>query len=196
MLIERISNLCHTLLGHALVPGGAAIDATAGNGHDTLFLARGVGERGRVLAFDVQRAALDATRELLEREGLAGRVSLNLAGHERMAEVAGPVLAEAGLSGRVCAATFNLGYLPGGDRTLATRPETTCRALDAALELLAPEGLMTILAYTGHEGGAEEVRAVERHLEAISPRTAQVARVEMTNHERPEVRLLLVEKQR
>jgi predicted methyltransferase len=141
-------------------PGGAALDATAGGGADTLFLARVVGPKGRVYAFDVQEEALERTRArlaLAERtEGLAD-VKLLHAGHERMAE-----MVPADLHGKIQAVMFNLGYLPGGsDLTVITRPETTLAALNQALELLAPGGALTAVLYPGHPGGDSEAQAVE-----------------------------------
>jgi hypothetical protein len=110
-----------------------------------------VGSGGKVWAFDVQRCAIDATAARLEALGLGDRVELACAGHERMAEVA-----PSGLG----AVMFNLGYLPGGDHELVTRPETTVRALSAAFRLLRPGGVLTCVVYPGHPGGNEEAVAV------------------------------------
>jgi predicted methyltransferase len=145
----------------ASAPGGLAIDATAGGGVDTLFLARTVGPKGRVFAFDIQEAALERTGRRLADAAAAGEalapVELLLAGHERMAELVPP---EA--HGNIRAVMFNLGYLPGGDAGVITRPHTTLAALDAALELLAPGGALTAVLYPGHPGGDAEAAAVER----------------------------------
>lgn len=134
--------------------GAILIDATAGNGHDTLFLAGLCGPAGRVHAFDVQPAALEATRSRLEEAGLADRVELIAAGHEEMLERV-PVAA-----GGVLAVVFNLGFLPGSDKSRVTRAETTLAALRAAVTLLGAPGLLSVHAYTGHQGGAEECRQV------------------------------------
>lgn len=145
--------------------GGLAVDATAGNGHDTAFLARLAGTRGRVAAFDVQPAALAATRERLEKEGLGGNVELHLRGHETMAETLG-----AEWRGNVRAAFFNLGYLPKSDRALTTRAETTLAALDAAWTLLAPGGFISLTVYTRHAGGFEESAQVAAWLNGMRSR--------------------------
>lgn len=139
--------------------GGFAVDATAGNGHDTLFLARLAGTRGRVAAFDVQPAALEAVRERLEKNGCGGNVELHLRGHEKMAETLG-----AEWRGNVRAAFFNLGYLPKSDRRLTTRAETTLPALDAAWSLLARGGFISLTVYTRHAGGFEESAQVAEWL--------------------------------
>jgi tRNA1(Val) A37 N6-methylase TrmN6 len=155
-------------VAESLHAGGIAVDATAGNGHDALFLASSVGAKGKVYAFDIQQAALSAAAKRLEQAGLLMRVELIRAGHETMATHLPPERL-----GRIDAVMFNLGYLPGGDKSLITAAETTLQALDAAATLLAPGGVLTILAYPGHRGGAAETAAVRRwcgmlHGEAFS----------------------------
>jgi len=146
----------HAVLAERLAPGDIAIDATVGNGHDTLFLAREVGESGTVYGFDIQEAALDTAYRRLQAEGLEGRVSLYHAGHEAMA-----VVLPESVWGRVAAVMFNLGYLPGGDKQRVTGIHTTLAALEQALSLLAPGGAISVLAYTGHSGGRQEADAVK-----------------------------------
>ncbi len=144
-----------------------AVDATAGNGRDTLFLARLAGSEGRVATFDIQPRALEKTRRLLEENApeLRGNVSLFLRGHETMAEPLGEAW-----RGNTRAVFFNLGYLPGGDRSLTTLPSTTLRALDAAWSLLAPRGLISLTVYPRHAGGFEESAQVRAWLEKMRSR--------------------------
>ena len=140
-------------------PGDCVVDATAGNGSDTLFLARTVGPRGRVFAFDVQAEALESTRRRLAGDPDAGTLApaeLVLAGHETMEETL-----PAELHGRVAAVMFNLGYLPGASSPLITLPGTTLAALEAAIRLLRSGGALTAVVYPGHEGGRDEADAVE-----------------------------------
>jgi len=139
--------LAHLLLRHFVRPGDRAVDATCGNGNDTLLLAELVGTAGRVWAFDIQQEAMDGTTRKLAASGLSERVALVPAGHETMA-----AHVDAGLN----AVVFNLGYLPGGDRTVITRPETTGAALEQALDLLAPGGIVALTVYPGHDGGDAE----------------------------------------
>lgn len=149
-------------IGQAIQPGDEAIDATAGNGHDTLFLARAAGPTGTVYAFDIQPAALEATRDRLRRAGLDERVRLIRCGHEELQQRLPP-----GSHGKIQAVMFNLGYLPGSDQRIVTRPHTTLLAIEQAAEMLAPGGRMTVLAYRGHEGGEEETQAVTARLMAL-----------------------------
>lgn len=151
----RLTELAHQEVAAAIRPGDRVIDATVGNGRDTLFLARRVAPGGRVLGFDIQQQALEGARERLQTAGLDGLVTLLHAGHEQMAERV-PV----DWAGQVTAVMFNLGYLPGGDKTLITAPITTVAALDQALGLLRVGGLISLLLYRGHPGAGAEAEAV------------------------------------
>lgn len=155
-LLQNARALAADYVRRAVGEGDRVVDATMGNGHDTAFLAGLVGETGCVTAFDVQEEAVRRTREFLRSEGLLGRCELLRAGHERMAEFVRPGLA---------AVMFNLGWLPGGDKRVTTRTQTTLQALDRALELIAPGGIVTVCVYPGHEEGEREREAL---LQAVS----------------------------
>lgn len=146
----------HDYLADIIQPGDNVIDATTGNGHDTVFLAERVGETGKVYGFDIQRQAIDATTQRLRESNLIRRVVLINAGHETLQQHL-PV----DLTSKVKAIVFNLGYLPGGDKSLITRGATTIEALENAKPLLAGGGVISILAYTGHPGGRGEAEAVK-----------------------------------
>lgn len=138
-----------------LCDGSLAVDATVGNGHDTVFLARQVGPSGHVWGFDVQAQALARARASLAEHGLERRVTLLQRGHQEL-QATLPATAR----GQLAAVMFNLGYLPGGDKQLTTLPDTTLTALRAAIEELAPNGILSVLAYRGHPGGQAEAAAV------------------------------------
>lgn len=154
----------HLLMEDRVRPGDAVIDATAGNGHDTLFLARLVGPEGRVWAFDVQEAAVMESRRRLSDAGITNSTVIH-AGHETMREHV-PVE----WHGQLNAIMFNLGYLPGSDKSIITHTETTLQAISSALELLAPRGLLTIAVYPGHDGGTQEQQAITEWAGALRPR--------------------------
>ena len=153
----------HELLASRVSAGAWVVDATAGNGNDTLLLARLAGSGGRVFAIDVQAAALDATRARLLEAGVLDRCTLILGGHERMNALL-PIEA----CGKLAAVMFNLGWLPGFDKSCITRSASTCAALASAIEWLQPGGLVTLVAYPNHEGGGEEARAVSEMIFALS----------------------------
>ncbi len=151
--VPPIIELTKLVVARALFSGATVIDGTVGNGHDTLFLAQHVGEGGQVFGFDVQRQAIENTRGLLRQSGMEQRVTLFLAGHERMKDLLPD-------DAKVDAAMFNLGYLPGSDRKIATTTETTLCALHTLLPLLRIHGIITVHIYTGHPGGLAEGNAV------------------------------------
>ena len=142
--------------------GDLAIDATAGNGRDVAFLAEHVGSSGMVYAFDLQKDAIEATRKLLSEKELEN-VELHQCGHERMDE-----RLPLEILGQVTAVTFNLGYLPGGDKSIVTQTPTTLLALRAAIDMLRPGGLLAVVAYRGHPGGSEECDAVRDELSKLT----------------------------
>lgn len=135
--------------------GDTVVDATVGNGFDTVFLAQAVGDTGCVHGFDVQQTAIDSTQQRLKVAGI-NHVILH---HRSHAELSGVV------PDSVKAAMFNLGYLPRSDHSIVTQADSTIAALRQVLERLANQGIISVLAYRGHEGGAEEALAVERWLQ-------------------------------
>ena len=159
----RLTHKAHHLLAGHLKSGDLVLDATAGNGHDSLFLARAVAPEGWLFAFDIQTQALANTRRRLAQAGLLERARLIQAGHQALIHHLPPWS-----HGRLAAAMFNLGYLPGGDHRLSTRPDTTSMALEQALALLAPGGRLSVLCYRHHPGGEEEYQRVERWLRSRS----------------------------
>jgi hypothetical protein len=145
------------------------VDATVGRGRDTLFLARTVGPTGRVIGCDLQQGALEIAAARL-RDGAPGaRVDLIHCDHAQLAERLPP-----GAAGRIKALVMNLGFLPGGDRTLITRPGHTLAALDALLPLMPVGARVAVVAYTGHAGGREEARAVRGWMGSRPRRTCRV----------------------
>lgn len=164
------------LLAQALAPGDVAVDATAGGGNDAVFLAGLVAPGGVVHCFDIQAAALAATRARLERAGLGGLARYHAAGHEHLLEAL-----PAAQHGRVGAVAFNLGFLPGGDPAIITRPPTTLAGLNAARAVLRPGGLLSVVCYTGHPGGLEEAQGVGDWCAALDFAGWRAARYELVN---------------
>lgn len=177
--------LSHLFLHGFVREGETAVDATCGNGHDTLLLARLVGVHGHVWGFDIQPEAITETGRRLAEAGLASRATLLPVGHEGVAKhVTAPVQA----------VLFNLGYRPGGDRSIVTRPETTESALRQSLGLLAAGGILMVTVYPGHSGGAEERSAVESWAASLDPRSYHCWRMMQTNAATGAPYLLLAQK--
>ena len=164
--------LAADILERAVSPGDSVVDATMGNGHDTLFLCQLVGEGGRVYAFDVQQKAVENTKKRLEEAGVLSRAALFCLGHEHMAEKVGELVA---------AVVFNLGWLPGGDHSVTTHWETTRQAVESALSLLKPLGVLVICAYPGHAEGDRERASLTAFLSALPPQQFNVLRQAFLN---------------
>ena len=128
------------------------IDATAGTGKDTAFLANFAGEKGRVISMDIQEMAIEQTKLRLAKEQLSDRVEVVLDSHAHMDRYANEE--------SVSLIMFNLGYLPGGDHNLSTRAETTIEALEKGLTLLREGGMISLLIYSGGDSGFEEKNQV------------------------------------
>ncbi|MDO8937923.1 MAG: class I SAM-dependent methyltransferase [Methylicorpusculum sp.] len=155
--MPRVSlvNLIHNRLSALLHNGDTVIDATAGNGNDTCFLAEKIAPDGLVYGFDIQAQALDKTRIALDHRLLATHAVLINASHAHMKQ-----WIHSSYVGQIKAVLFNLGYLPGGDKTVITTGESTLAALAVALELISADGIISILAYPGHAGGRQETDRV------------------------------------
>jgi 16S rRNA C1402 N4-methylase RsmH len=172
MSLPRVLNVAQRFVAEYVQPGDCVVDATLGNGIDAVFLMRLVGAGGTVFGFDVQEEALARTRERVAQElGADGgaEMHLHLLDHAQMASVIGEEY-----RGRVAAAMFNLGYLPKAPHERITRPESTMPALEGSLTLLKAGGIISVVAYPGHEGGDIEAEAVERWASALPHEQYQV----------------------
>jgi hypothetical protein len=170
--MSRISltQSAHTVIQNHLLAGDTAIDATVGNGHDTLFLATLTVPNGSVYGFDIQPAALASAQLRLQQQRLDGGVTLINDCHSRIAE-----LIPKAQHGKIKAVMFNLGYLPGSDKTVITQSESTLAALDAALDILSRQGVITILAYPGHSGGDQETASIQAWCEQLEKNRCTVS---------------------
>ena len=158
-MVDLVGLHKHFILEH-LGEGDVAVDFTMGNGGDTLFLSKTVGEKGRVYAFDIQEEALTSTRAYLEENGAPKNYELICASHHRVKEF---------VDGPIKAGMFNLGYLPrSGKKTVTTMRETTMPAVEAAVELLAPDGALIVAVYPGHEEGALEGDMLREYFRTLS----------------------------
>jgi len=182
--LPRVTEMAHRLLAERITAGDTVVDATAGNGYDTLFLAGLVGETGRVYAYDIQEAAIRATAERLDAAGVRDRVILRHASHTAIAE----------LRASLQAVVFNLGYLPGSDKGVITQADSTLQAVQASLERLAPGGMVLLVVYQGHAGGEQEAEALEAYTRKLSPRDYLVLKYEYINPDNRPPYILAIER--
>lgn len=181
MYPPRPTHLLHVLLSDIIQAGDTVIDATAGNGHDTVFLAEAVGEAGRVIAIDIQAEAISSTRRALEEKRLENRVELHEGSHADLEKY----VAERS----VAAIVFNLGYLPGTDHAVMTQVDSTLQALAGAVIALKEGGVLAVVCYPGHEGGDVESVRVESYLRDLG--NFRLAKYELLSTQRASPFLLI-----
>lgn len=185
--IQDIQGLLRLLLRQFIAPGDAVLDATAGRGRDTVFLAECVGSAGKVYAFDIQEEAIRGTAELLETTGFKDRVLLYQLDHARLAEVT---------QDKLKAAVFNLGYLPGSDHQVRTETDTTLAAIWAVLKLLQKGGVLALTVYRRHPGARAESVEVERLLKNLPAKDYSVLAGNYLNQSQEAPSWVLVQKNR
>lgn len=165
-LFQTPLDLAHDYWLKLLKPGDLVVDATCGNGHDTLFLAKIVLEKdsGTLITIDTQKQALENSQSFLLdnlSEDLIKRISFYHQCHSVFPDV---LQRES-----VALIVYNLGYLPGGDKTLTTESSTTLQSLKAALPLILPGGAISITCYPGHLAGKIEEETVIHFASSLDP---------------------------
>lgn len=160
------------ILSH-ITQGDTVADFTMGNGHDTAFLSKSVGENGKVYAFDIQEKAIESTKKTLENEGCPSNYVLICDSHHN---------AKNYIDGKIKAGMFNLGYMPGsGNKALTTKRETTLPAVIDAISLLDSDGILLIAVYPGHEEGRLEGLMLEDYFSTISRFEMSISRFQIIN---------------
>ncbi|WP_078414092.1 class I SAM-dependent methyltransferase [Priestia abyssalis] len=189
MKLERILPFARTLLQKAVNEGDIAVDATIGNGHDTVLLAELVGETGHVYGFDIQQQALENTRQKLKEKQLDDRVTLFHKSHSHLREVLPPTPSQ-----QVTAAIFNLGYLPGGDKNIVTKADSTIEAINQMINVMAPEGIIVLVIYHGHPEGALERDQLLQYVTGLDQQKVHVLQYKFMNQQNNPPFIIAIEK--
>ena len=184
-VLRNARHLAADYMIRSIREGDCVVDATMGNGKDTLFLCELVGESGHVYAFDVQAEAVERTRQRVEDAGYGARTTLLLVGHETMKEH---------VPAGVQAVMFNLGWLPGAEHIVTTKTDTTLEAVRAAVSLIAPGGIVTVCVYPGHEEGTRELSALLTYAGSLSVREYNVAHHCFLNASSQTPQLILIQR--
>lgn len=160
MKTYQITEWCHHFIKEHVKEGDCCIDATAGNGNDTLLLCQLVGETGKVIAFDIQEEAIANTKKRLVEHGVSERAEVVLDSHVNMGNYAE--------ADSISCIIFNFGYLPGGDHALATKKDSSITAIHEGLRLLKKGGMMSLCIYSGGDSGFEERDAILAELKQLN----------------------------
>jgi predicted methyltransferase len=167
-IVIKATKMAQGIVEQVIRENDTVIDATLGNGYDTLFLSKLV-PSGRVYSFDIQYSAIEGFKKI---HGDTENVHLIHDGHENINKY---------VKERPMAIMFNLGYLPGGDENFITKPETTIQALNLGLQLLSPGGIISIVSYIYHKGGQNEADEVLRLVQGLDPREFSVMETRFMN---------------
>ena len=181
----NLVKIAHLLWTQHLKPGMTVIDATAGNGYDTLFLAKQVlsDSNGHVHAFDIQKEAIESTAALLKKNlppFQLDHLTLHHASHEFF-----PI----GLK-NIDLIAYNLGYRPAGNKKITTIAPITIKSCQSALDILAPHGLLSIMIYPGHPQGSLEKESLYNWLNSLSSKKLYISI--HTPFNRPNAPILLI----
>jgi len=189
MKFDGILPFARKLLTMAVHTGDIVVDATVGNGMDTLFLAQLVGDSGQVYGFDIQEMAIENTKKRLIDNDCDAQVELFLTGHENIRKVL-PL----STCGQVAGAIFNLGYLPGGDKSVVTTPQTTIAAIEQLCSMLKKEGIIVLVIYHGHEEGAKERDILLPFVESLDQKQYHVLKYQFINQQNNPPFIVAIEK--
>lgn len=164
-------DLAHYFWRKWISPGDSVIDATLGNGHDTLFLAKLLKGKGKLVGYDIQTRAIEQTKKRLESlsENERSIVRLCLRSHTQFLECG------------VKLVVYNLGYLPGGDKSITTQAETSLISLKAALQAISESGRISLTCYPGHPEGKEEETLLKNFLKTLPSKQWEVSHHQWPN---------------
>ncbi|OON91041.1 MAG: 16S rRNA (cytosine(1402)-N(4))-methyltransferase [Epulopiscium sp. Nele67-Bin001] len=184
MILKQMLPYSKFLLELTINPGDAVVDATAGNGNDTVFLSNLVGETGTVYSFDIQQEAIENTQQMLDKHTI-NNVKLIHCGHQHLNNY---------IDQTVSAAIFNLGYLPNGNHTITTKADTTITAIQNLLPLLKVKGIIVLIIYHGHDTGKLERDALLDYLSLLDQNHVNVLKYEFINQKNNAPFILALEK--
>lgn len=181
-LIVKTTALVMNIVKEYVNVGDTVVDCTMGNGYDSLSLAQmaGCGKGGKLVAMDIQTAALWGTQALLEENGFKeledNGIRLIRDSHENIDKYV--------KAGEPSAIVFNLGFLPGHDKKIVTSVRSTIPAIRKAIELVRENGIVSVTTYTGHAEGREEKERLSEMLAALPSKKYHVAHVDMINQKK------------
>lgn len=183
--MDKVLAFSKKLLKEVIDKNSIVVDATAGNGNDTLFLAKTSAKK--VFAFDVQNQATTNTNDLLEKNNLADKCEVILDSHENFDKY---------IEENIQAVVFNLGYLPNADHTITTQAETTLNAIKKFITKLNIGGRIVIVVYCGHENGKVEKDALLKELSQLDQKEIEVLVYQFINQKNNAPFIIALEKRK
>lgn len=184
-IINNTISLTKEFIKEHIRNGQVVLDATIGNGNDTLLMADRVGKNGKVYGFDIQQVAIDNTTKLLKENNLENRVTLIRDSHENLNKY---------ITHSLDFIIYNLGYLPNGDKNIITQSNSTLKSIELSLELLNKNGLLLVNSYIGHDGGMEENLEIESMLRRLNQKEYNVLKHSFINQKNNPPILYIIER--
>lgn len=181
--MDKVLTFAKKLLKNKIDKNSIVVDATCGNGHDTLFLAKSSAKK--VYAFDIQQQAITNTKKLLNDHNVIDKCNLILASHEQFDNY---------IAEKINAVIFNLGYLPNADHTVTTIGEVTKNTIEKMLAKLEINGIIVVVVYWGHENGKVEKELLEQYFNKLDQTKVEVLRYEFVNQKNNAPFLFALEK--
>jgi len=185
-------DFAHHYWKQLIQPDSLIIDATCGNGHDTLILTQ-LGltdESGSLYGLDIQPQAISSTQELLKKHLSHlqySRVKFFQQCHSSFPAEISPNSAHL--------IVYNLGYLPKGNKELTTMTTTTLLSLENAKKLLCEGGVLSITCYPGHAEGMNEEDALLNYFGTLNRNEWNCSHHRWINRQKGPS-LLLIQKQK
>lgn len=167
---ERFNEIVDEVLKNINLDGKVAIDATLGNGNDSLKILKNM-KSGYLYGFDIQEIAIENSEKLLSKNGFEN-YKLILDSHENLDKY---------IEGEIEFAIYNLGYLPRADKTIVTKPKSTVESVNKSINKLSKTGVVIVVSYIGHPGSYEENDALERFLKGLSQKEYRVEKRQFFN---------------
>lgn len=185
-IIRKTTELAMYITSSYTFPGCVIVDATCGNGYDTLALAKA--KPSKLYGFDIQQMAVNTTKEKLISSGYGslladGTISIICDSHSNMSQY---------VKEPVNVIVFNLGYLPGGDKTKPTYKNDTLSAVESSLSLLSKDGILAVTMYSGHTEGLEEKNMLMQMAENLDPKVYHAAYVNFINQKNSPPEILMI----
>ena len=172
--MKRPLEMAHDFLAQVITKDDVVVDATMGNGNDTIFLSKLVQAEGKVFSFDIQEAALLRTNEKIQALDTKENIQLICDSHANLSTY---------IQQPIQAAIFNLGYLPGSDKSIITTPDSTIRAIESIMERLMIGGRIVLVCYWGHEGGDTELSQLQQFIPTLDQHEWTVLQYQFINQQ-------------
>lgn len=153
---SNVFRMSHNIIEKFIENKEIAVDCTLGTGKDCDFLSTLF---KKVIAFDVQE---EATKEYKKRK--PDNVEVILRSHEHIAEYVE----------KADCIIYNLGYLPGSNKTITTVPESTLKSINSAIKIINNSGIIIIAVYRGHYEGKLEEKCLNDYLSNLDPKIYSV----------------------